>query len=92
MSKDSGLTKELEGLTDDQLEYVRALIEVILRERDGLPVEDRDQAPSSGEVWGKIVSSLQTEGREAIELVVRTPFQEVVVLEIKLMGPRPVRQ
>lgn len=88
--KRDSLDVELAGMTSDQLDNVLHRIEVILRERDG--VEEQTAPPASGEVWGKIVNVLQTEGREAVELVVRTPFQEVVVLEIKLVTPKPERQ
>lgn len=89
MSKDN-LDIELAGMTSDQLENVRSRIEVILRERDAVPVEAQ-LAPSTGEVWGKIVAVLQAEGREAVELMVKTPYQETVILEIRMVTPRPAR-
>lgn len=87
--KIDNLDVELAGMTSDQLDNVKARIEVLLRERDG--VEEQTAPPTSGEVWGKIVNVLQAEGREAVELVVRTPFQEVVALQIKLITPKPDR-
>lgn len=87
--KPDKLDKQLAALTNDQLDNVKARIEVILRERDQRPVED--QVPASNEVWGKIVSVLQTEGREAVELLVQTSFRELVALEIRMLSKRPER-
>lgn len=87
--KPDKLDKQLAALTSDQLDNVKARIEVILRERDG--GSEDSPPPGSGEVWGKIVNVLQTEGREAVVLLVKTPFQETVYLEIKMLTPSPRR-
>lgn len=93
MSKDRcELDEELARMTNDQLEHVKSLIEVILRERDAVPVEQQAAAPSSGEVWGKLVSSLQSSGTEFVQLVVMTPFRETVTLEVRMVGNTPARQ
>jgi hypothetical protein len=84
------LDKTLEGMTNDQLEAVAAKISVILRERDGRPL-DTQEAPSSTGVWSKIVAILQAAGRDALEIAVVTDYHEVVLLKIEMVTERPVR-